>query len=49
MPSINAITGWSVAAVAAATSVLAGDSFDTPNPPSPVPDLDVATFTKPMK
>ena len=48
MPSINAITGWSVAAVAAATSVLAGDSFDTPNPPSPIPQEDIMGEPKPL-
>ena len=49
MPSINAITGWSMAAAAAATSVLAGDAFDTPNPPPPIPQEDIMGKPKPVE
>jgi len=48
MPSINAITGWSMAAAAAATSVLAGDAFETPNPPPPIPQEDIMGKPKPV-
>lgn len=49
MPSINAITGWGMAAAAAASAVVAGNGFDTPNPPPPLPQKDIMGEPKPME
>ena len=48
MPSNSAISGWSMAAVAAPASVVAGNSFDTPNPPPPIPQADIMGEPKPI-
>ncbi|KMS57433.1 MULTISPECIES: agmatinase family protein [Sphingobium] len=49
MPSINAISGWGMAAAAAASAVVAGNGFDTPNPPPPLPQEDIMGEPKPIE
>jgi len=49
MPSINSLTGWVMAAAAASTSLVAGDSFVTPNPPPPIPEEDIMGKPRPLE
>ena len=48
MTSASALTGWSLAAVAALTASLGGDMQQTPNPPPPIPAEDIMGEPKPI-
>jgi agmatinase len=52
MPSISAVTGWSMAGIAAASALLAGDVQDVPNAATPapqLPDADAVDKPKPLE
>ncbi|MDE8653583.1 agmatinase family protein [Novosphingobium album (ex Liu et al. 2023)] len=48
MVSINTLAGWTMAAAAATASMMAGDSYVSPNPPPPIPAEDIMGKPKPL-